>query len=84
LSRPLALPDGRTLSVRQLPAMCLATSVRVGPPPEAHLASARIGRFIEANGYRISGPNRELFLQRPSADSMDKAVVEMQFPVEKA
>jgi DNA-binding transcriptional MerR regulator len=83
LSGPLALADGRTLSVREVPAMRLATSVRVGPPQDAHLASARIGRFVEANGYRISGPNRELFLQRPSADAMDKAVVEMQFPVER-
>jgi DNA-binding transcriptional MerR regulator len=80
----VALPGGRKLTVRELPAVeHLATCVRVGPPQQAHLTTARIGRFIEANGYRISGPNREVFLQRPSADSMDRAVVEMQFPVEK-
>ena len=61
----------------------LACCVRVGPPQAAHLTTARIGRFIEANGYRVSGPNREVFLQRPASRNMDDAVVEMQFPVEK-
>jgi DNA-binding transcriptional MerR regulator len=80
---PLRLPGGRLLAVRELPPVpCLAACVRIGPPQEAHLASARIGRFIEANGYRICGPTREVFLQRPAR--MAEAVVEMQFPVEKA
>jgi DNA-binding transcriptional MerR regulator len=79
------LTDGRVLEPRELPAVeSLATCVRVGPPQKAHLTTARIGQFIEANGYRISGPNREVFLQRPSPGAMENAVVEMQFPVEKA
>lgn len=82
---PVALADGRILAVRELePAAHLATCVRVGPPQAAHLTSGRIGQFIEANGYRICGPNREVFLQRPRPGEMDKAVVEMQFPVEPA
>jgi DNA-binding transcriptional MerR regulator len=82
---PLRLAGGRTLSARELPAVeRLATCVRIGPPQEAHLASARIGRFIEANGYRICGATRELFLQRPAPGRMADAVVEMQFPVERA
>jgi DNA-binding transcriptional MerR regulator len=81
----VTLSDGRKLTVRELPAVAhLATCVRIGPPQEAHATTARIGRFVEANGYRISGPNREVFLQRPSAGAMEKAVVEMQFPVERA
>ncbi|MGH8242926.1 MAG: MerR family transcriptional regulator [Steroidobacteraceae bacterium] len=82
-TKPLQLPDGRQLEVRTLPAVQrMATCVRLGPPQDAHLTTARIGQFIEANGYRISGPNREVFLQRPSIDRMHEAVVEMQFPVE--
>jgi DNA-binding transcriptional MerR regulator len=81
----LRLPDGRALGVRTLPPVeDLAACVRIGPPQDAHATTARIGRFIEANGYRISGPNREVFLQRPSAGRMEDAVVEMQFPVEPA
>ena len=82
---PLRLADGRALAVRELPAVeRLASCVRIGPPQEAHLTTARIGSFIESNGYRICGPTREVFLQRPLTGQMAKAVVEMQFPVEKA
>ncbi|MCD6040668.1 MAG: hypothetical protein K0R40_271 [Burkholderiales bacterium] len=85
LSAPVRLPDGRRLEARDLPPVeRLATCVRVGPPQDAHLTTARLAQFIEANGYRICGPNRELFLQRPSPEGMDSAVVEMQFPVETA
>jgi DNA-binding transcriptional MerR regulator len=83
--RALRLPGGRALDLRELPAVeRLATCVRIGPPQEAHLTTARIGGFIEANGYRICGPTREVFLQRPAPGEMAKAVVEMQFPVEPA
>jgi len=82
---PVRLADGRALTVRDLPAVeRLAACVRIGPPEDAHLTTVRIGQFIESSGYRISGPNREVFLQRPSPDRMQDSVVEMQFPVEKA
>jgi effector-binding domain-containing protein len=81
---PIQLPDGRQLTVRTLPAVShVAACVRLGPPQESHLTTARIGQFVAANGYRIAGPNREVFLQRPSLDRMQDAVVEMQFPVER-
>ena len=81
----VGLADGRVLTVRAVPPIeRLAACVRIGPPERAHLTTARIGKFIEANGYRISGPNREVFLQRPRADRMADSVVEMQFPVERA
>jgi DNA-binding transcriptional MerR regulator len=79
------LPDGRELTVRDVaPVERLAACVRIGPPPNAHLTTARIGRFIESNGYRICGPNREVFLQQPRPDRMEDSIVEMQFPIEKA
>jgi effector-binding domain-containing protein len=82
---PVRLADGRALAMRELPAVeRLATCVRIGPPQEAHLTTARIAQVIEADGYRICGPNREVFLQRPSPGRLEDAVVEMQFPVEKA
>jgi effector-binding domain-containing protein len=58
--------------------------VRIGLPQDAHLTTGRIGQFSESNGYRICGPNREVFLKRPSPDRMEDSVVEMQFPIEKA
>ena len=43
-------------------------------------AYAAIGQWIQANGYRIAGPCREIYLQLPSSDM---PVTEIQYPVEK-
>jgi DNA-binding transcriptional MerR regulator len=78
----VTLADGRALVVRDVPPVeTMAACVRIGPPQDAHLTTARIAHFIESNGYRICGPNRELFLQRPKPDRMQDSVVEMQFPL---
>jgi len=60
----------------------VATCVRVGSPAQAHLATARIGRYLESTGYRLAGPNREIFLQLPRDRQIETAVVEMAFPIE--
>jgi DNA-binding transcriptional MerR regulator/effector-binding domain-containing protein len=78
----VTLADGTSLSLREVPAAKLATCVRVGPPQQSHLATAKIARFVEANGYRIVGTSREVFLQRPVVERMHEAVVEMQFPIQ--
>jgi DNA-binding transcriptional MerR regulator len=76
--------SGTTLTLRELPAtQRLATCVRIGLPEHAHLITGKIGAFIEANGYQLAGPSRELFLQPPRLDRMAESVVEMQFPIEK-
>jgi len=79
---PVELAEGGRLEVRALPAVdMMAVCVRQGPPDRAHLATARIGRFVEHSGYRLEGPSREVFLEPPDLTRMDRAVVEMQFPV---
>ncbi|HID64340.1 MAG TPA: hypothetical protein EYP49_16610 [Anaerolineae bacterium] len=41
--------------------------------------------WIEANGYRICGPNREVYVQGPEPGRDPSTyVTEVQFPVEKA
>jgi effector-binding domain-containing protein len=37
-------------------------------------------KWIEANGYRISGPNRELNLEYERGGDQSKFVTEIQFP----
>jgi DNA-binding transcriptional MerR regulator len=82
---PCRLPSGRVASVRTLPAVeRMAVCVREGPPEQAHLATERIGRFVERHGYRLAGPGREVFLKRPAPERMSDAIVEMQFPLESA
>jgi effector-binding domain-containing protein len=85
LEKPVDVPAGSPLSLRELEAVArMAVCVRVGLPEDAHLVTARIGRFLAAGGDRLAGPSREVFLQLPDPERMHEAVVEMQFPVERA
>lgn len=70
------------LTLRELESVeRMAVCVRVGLPEDAHLVTAKIGRFVEASGDTLAGPSREVFLQPPDLDRMHDAVVEMQFPI---
>lgn len=76
------VPAGAIVELRELEAIeRMAVCVRVGLPEDAHLVTAKIGRFLEASGDILAGPSRELFLQAPDLDRMHEAVIEMQFPV---
>lgn len=45
---------------------------------------AALGKWIEINSYRITGPSRELYLQVPRLGTGDPSgIMEIQFPVEK-
>lgn len=77
------LSGERKLELRTLPGHArVATCVRLGSPLQAHLSTARIARYLEASGYRIAGPNREIFLQPPRNAEFEGAVIEMAFPIE--
>jgi DNA-binding transcriptional MerR regulator len=74
---------GLTFNPRTLPAInSAATIVRQGTNPESHAAFGAIGTWIEANGYVVDGPSREVFLEPVlEPPGFDKALVEIQFPV---
>jgi DNA-binding transcriptional MerR regulator len=73
---------GSVLKLRELEGVDrMAVCIRVGLPEDAHLVTAKIGRFVEASGDTLAGPSREVFLQSPNLDRMHEAVVEMQFPI---
>ena len=66
----VTLADGSLLRVRELPAVeRMAVCVRIGLPEHAHLVTARIARFVETNGYALSGPSREVFSAAAAARS---------------
>jgi DNA-binding transcriptional MerR regulator len=74
---------GIDLTVHELPIVKhMAVCVRIGLPEHAHVVTAKIGQFVEDNGYVLAGPSREVFLHAPQPDRMDIAVIEMQYPVE--
>jgi DNA-binding transcriptional MerR regulator len=75
-------PAGCTLKRRTLEAVArMAVCVRIGLPEDAHLFTAKIGRFLAAGGEALAGPSREVFLESPNPERMHESVVEMQFSV---
>lgn len=73
-----ALPGSSQLVSHQLPAVesmaCTVHQGEYGLLPEAYKA---LMTWIENHGYRLCGPNRDLYLQGP-----EDPVTEVQFPVE--
>ena len=78
-----AIPEDDDVKVHELPGDQMACLVHHGgfeSFPGAYQAGVQ---WIEANGYEITGPNREVYLQfRPDGDPKDY-VTEIQFPVAK-
>ncbi|NKQ37697.1 MAG: MerR family DNA-binding protein [Chloroflexi bacterium] len=77
------LPAGHVV-IRELPGAEMASLMRQGPYDDFTPAYQVLMGWIEANGYRIIGPNRELYLSGPG-EGVDPAeyVTEIQFPVMK-
>jgi DNA-binding transcriptional MerR regulator len=74
------------LRVSELPAVdTMATIVRPGTNPASHTSFGAIGAWIEANGYKVAGPCREVFLEPVTGPpGFEGALVEIQFPVRAA
>ncbi|HYX49107.1 MAG TPA: MerR family transcriptional regulator [Ktedonobacteraceae bacterium] len=80
-----SIQEGGRVKVYELPAVKVASFVHNGAYNKLSQANEAIGLWIEANGYRIVGPNREIYLYCPEAVRQDDEsyVTEIQFPVEK-
>jgi len=80
-----SIPEGERVKVYKLPAATMASVVHKGAYNTFNQAYEAIGRWIEANGYKISGPNREMYLYctQPVRQDDDSYVTEIQFPVVK-
>jgi effector-binding domain-containing protein len=80
-----SVQEGRRVKVYELPAATVASVVHKGAYNTLNQAYEVIGRWIEANGYKISGANREIYLYctEPVRQDDDSYVTEIQFPVEK-
>jgi DNA-binding transcriptional MerR regulator len=79
------LPSGEGVAVYQLPALTVASVVHHGAYQRLVEAYDAALRWVEANGYRVAGPIRELYLvsQQPVRQDDESYVTEIQFPVEK-
>jgi effector-binding domain-containing protein len=79
------VPESGHVKVYELPAATMASVIHKGTYNTFNRAYEALGRWIEANGYKIVGPNREiyLYLTQPVHQDDDSYVTEIQFPVAK-
>lgn len=81
-----SLPARGRVQCRQLPGVeTMASVVHHGPFVTIGEAYTAILKWIEANGYRIVGPCREVYLRcaEDGSQTDPNTVTEIQFPVEK-
>jgi len=89
LKRPVKPSD--KIKVYELPGVeTMASTVHNGPFVTLHEAYKAILKWIESNGYRVTGPCREIYLHSPQhtatgvSQTDPSNVTEIQFPVAKA
>ncbi len=77
-------PSGR-MQVHELPAATMASTVHHGSYNTIGAAHKAILTWIEANGYRTVGPDREVYLYNTVPVRLDDPsyVTELQYPVQK-
>ena len=80
-----SLKETDRVRVRSLPAAEVASAVHRGPYTTLGEAIEAVVRWVEANGYRVVGPEREIYLQpgRNGSQADPETVTEVQFPVER-
>lgn len=79
------VPEGGRVQVHELPAARVASVVHRGGYQGLTQAYEAVMGWLETNGYRVVGPNRELYLETPEPMKPENEanVTEIQFPVEK-
>jgi DNA-binding transcriptional MerR regulator/predicted transcriptional regulator YdeE len=80
------VPERGRMRVHELPAATVAATVHHGSYATIGQAHEAILTWIEANGYRIAGPDREVYLYNATPIRLDDPsyITELQYPVEKA
>lgn len=80
------VPAKGRVSVHQLPQASVASIIHNGAYNRLSEAYDAVLRWIEANGYRVTGPIRELYLHssQPVRQDDESYVTEIQVPVERA
>jgi effector-binding domain-containing protein len=81
-----SVPEGDRVKVRELPAVeQVASIIHEGAYETVGGTYSQLLQWIEANGYRLAGPIREVYMQgpEPGRDPSDY-VTDVQLPVKKA
>jgi DNA-binding transcriptional MerR regulator/predicted transcriptional regulator YdeE len=79
------VPERGRMQVHELAAATMAATIHHGTYNTIHEAHEAVLKWIEANSYRIVGPDREVYLyNKPPIRRDDPSyVTEIQYPVEK-
>ena len=78
------LPENEQIKVYELRGYdAIACVVHHGSYSNLTPAYTHLLGWIESNGYRMIGPNREFYIQRGHEQDNESYVTEIQFPVEK-
>jgi effector-binding domain-containing protein len=80
IDRPLAGDD--RVRVYELPSAQVAAAVHHGNFEDFTQGHAALLEWIDANGYKITGPYREIYIRHQKGQLSD-STTEIQFPVEK-
>lgn len=79
------VPEKGRMRVHELPAVTVASAIHHGTYEAIGDAHEAVVRWIESNGYRIAGPDREINLYNtmPMRRDDPSYITEIQYPVEK-
>jgi DNA-binding transcriptional MerR regulator len=84
---PAEVTEAGGVSIRTLPQVeTMASTIHKGPFTGFANAYADLLKWVDANGYRVNGPDREVYLRLPQGGqyhSDENAITEMQVPVIK-
>lgn len=87
IAEDISLPQNTQVQTRELPAVVVAAVIHHGPFNTLSESYEAVLKWIEANGYQINGPCREIYLQPPTemgSQTDPDTVTEVQFPVIKS
>lgn len=87
IAEGISLPKNTKAQTRELPAVEVAAVIHHGPFNTLSESYEAVLKWIEANGYQINGPGREIYLQPPAemgSQTDPDTVTEVQFPVMKS
>ncbi len=76
------VPGTERIAVYDLPPTQVAAAVHQGAFEDFTRLHATLLDWVEANGYRVVGPYREIYMQH--SPGMADAATEIQYPVDKA
>ena len=79
------VPEQGRMHVQELPAYTMASTIHHGSYNTIDQAHEAILRWVDANRYRVVGPDREIYLYNATPIRLDDSsyVTQLQYPVEK-